>query len=171
MYKRQLFNDVYNQKKKTNCNEVQRVPRNAVRCPYCRITHKNFLLPLLCPPVFGVNFYDPNLDMEMIMHRCQKIEKCESDQNCKNNYGTYLGNINLCLRHLQQKVNAHLNEMEKEYTSFQKMRLKEIKHKASNQCQIILKSGKRKGLSCARVCLGTKLECSIHIPKKKNLEV
>ena len=139
----ELYNEVYNQKKKkASAHGMYRLRPYQIMCPYCRYIQNSLLpLPYRLPPgvekIHGVNF---PLKNTQVRNECKFILKSgpkkgeECGKLCINDY---------CYFH-----EGYLYK-------------KSLKESSTKKCNAIIKTGKNKGKQCTRnACLGDK--CKIH---------
>jgi|LauGreSuBDMM15SN_2_FD.fasta_scaffold14828_2 hypothetical protein len=164
-----IFQDVYQQKLKTNDSERQRVHIKCIRCPYCRTIHPQ-LLPYFedTPKLYGVNFYSESLDYCVLKRISITIDQCAhihtNGSFCNNKHGTSFENEYFCLEHLGKKIRSIKNKLEINYREFVNKKTSAIKTDFSKPktCQFILTRGPRKGLMCQKRGKSDNY-CSAHI--------
>jgi len=163
-----LLRDIHLFKTKFVHSEIKQVPNKGIRCPYCRTTFLDTIPHLEgYPKVFGVNFYDKNLDYRQLIKQCIPIDKC-SCYSCKGKDGIlYKNEVYLCRLHLLKEIKKQLLELQIAYNEYCSKKIKEIIKASSKLCNAILKSGKRKGLCCDKVVNKQTAFCYLH-NKKKN---
>lgn len=139
----ELYNEVYNQKKKKiSSYGMYRLRPYQIMCPYCRHIENSLMpLPYRLPSgvekIHGVNFPLKHTQMK---NECKFVMKSGGRK------GEECGR--LCIN---------------EYCYFHEGYLykKSLKNDLSNKCAAILKTGKNKGKQCTRTaCIGDK--CKIH---------
>lgn len=136
-----IYKEIKNQKCKYNKNELQKIKKYQIKCPYCR-NIQNSLLP-------------PYNDFSLITYVNNPLKYCMKNKKCKYqfksgkrkgetcNKKTHMDYCSKCNINVKRNLNKHDN-----------------KYKL---CESILKSGKRKGEKCGRNIMNTThLFCGIH---------
>jgi len=147
-----LYKEVCNQKCKASHLEITKLKMNEIKCPYCRQRH-NKLLPHVklnntMSYIHGVNSPE---EYCMSLYSCEYTYKSGKNKGnaCSNN--AYI-NVDGCY------CNTHHKYMEKKLATSKKDEI--------NKCSAILKSGKRKGMSCGcKISDKTNEFCNRHTPK------
>ena len=146
-----ILNEVYQQKKGYNNNEITRLKYNQIKCPYCR-NIQEYVLPKMegYPLYLGVNS-PPRYRMKF--NKCNYVFKSGKKKGSMCDKSCSFSNCNRCSSLI--------------YKSNKRVNLKKLNTQNSKLCNIILKSGKRKGEMC-----GKKVKkgdyCGIHSKVNKN---
>jgi len=158
-----ILKDTYTHKRTTNAWEDITIPIKSLRCPYCRVVHLDYLLPTHPdkPKLFGVNYYSPDLDFK---YEYISIPKC-SYEPCTYTIGNIRNGEYVCRTHIRRQITKELNNLDSIYDQYKIKCVKSIINAKLGYCDAILKSGKRKGESCGRVCVSNGKMCTIHNKK------
>lgn len=98
----EIYNELTNQKKKTNTNEIVNLLKHEIKCPYCRKIHK-YLLP------YNENYKFNKSIMEIKQFSGKCIAILKSGKN-KGNVCNRKCEKQLCYFHRNYIINININE-------------------------------------------------------------